>query len=212
MIVEGGLAGDPAWAVTLFASLLPQVDFASSEQEVIAAVGRLAEKGLVASAHGGWWRCSPPLEELAEAIQPFGSFAAVHLEIWDGDESVEAAHYAFVRGPFALVVAQPMLDDGHRIVTVNAVTDVELADLLTDLATSPTAPAPPSIESRCPGCGAAVDPDQQFCAGCGQNLMTESTPLIATCSSCGSEFDPGLGRYCAGCGAAVTPPPDRGEP
>lgn len=147
MVVEGHLADDPGWAVTLFAHTLPPVDFELSEESVASAVTRLGADDVVVAGDEGRWRCSPALEALADALLPMSSYAAVRLEVWDEDEPLERAHYVFVRGPFALLVVRPLLDDdGRRIVTLDAVGDVELADFLTDLRAGPKPAASSAVE------------------------------------------------------------------
>ncbi len=47
----------------------------------------------------------------------------------------------------------------------------------------------------CPQCGAAVDQDDRFCAGCGSTLAL-------TCTDCGAGLEPGDG-FCTLCGARV---------
>jgi DNA-directed RNA polymerase subunit RPC12/RpoP len=207
MLVEGASSDDPAWAVTLFQSLIPQVDFALAEADVESALRRLAESGFVTTAGEQGWRFSELLESLAESLQPFGTYAAVHLEAWKGDEPIEASHLAFVRGPFALVVIRPTQDGRRRSVMVDAITDIELADLLMDLAALPPASGSGTAEAVCPHCGAAVEDDQRFCAQCGGSLEGATPSQAIVCPSCGAVVDPGEGQYCAQCGAAVAPPP-----
>ena len=207
MLVEGVSSDDPAWAVTLFRTLVPQVDFTIAEDEVESALRRLAESGLVTAAGERGWRFSELLESLAESLQPFGAFAAVHLEAWDGDEPLEASHLAFVRGPFALVVMRPLSDNGQRGVTVDAVSDIELADLLTDLAVTPSVAGAGSAESMCSHCGAQVEGDQKFCAKCGEALGAVEPTGATACSSCGARVDLNEGAFCSQCGAAVAVPP-----
>jgi len=210
MLVEGASSDDPAWAVTLFKSLVPQVEFNISEDKVEAALGRLSEAGLVNAAGEPGWRFSELLEGLAEALQPFGAYAAVHLEAWDGDEPIEASHLAFVRGPFTLVVIRPMADGGLRTVTVDAITDIELADLLTDLAVAPSVVGAGPAKPVCPHCGAQVEGDQKFCATCGEGLGAVGPTGATACPSCGAEVDLSKGAFCSQCGAAVAVAPNDG--
>ncbi|HYL41143.1 MAG TPA: zinc ribbon domain-containing protein, partial [Candidatus Binatus sp.] len=44
----------------------------------------------------------------------------------------------------------------------------------------------------CQNCGASVEPDQRFCAECGN-------PLAMGCPSCGTSIKPGQ-RFCGNCG------------
>ena len=203
MLVEGASSDDPAWAVTLFMSLVPQVEINISEDKVEAALGRLSEAGLVSAAGERGWRFSELLESLAESLQPFGSYAAVHLEAWDGDEPIEASHLAFVRGPFALVVIRPMTEGGLHTVTVDAITDIELADLLTDLAATPSVAGTATAAPVCPHCGAQVERDQKFCAKCGEDLGNVGLAGATRCPSCGADVDLNEGAFCSQCGAPV---------
>ena len=210
MLVEGASSDDPAWAVTLFQSLVPQVDFAPTEGEVESALRRLAESALVTAAGERGWGFSELLESLAESLQPFGAYAAVHLETWDGDEPIEAAHLVFVRGPFALVVMRPLSDDGQRSVTVDAISDIELADLLMDLAVTPSVVGAGAAKPACPSCGAQVEGDQKFCATCGEGLGAVDPTGATACPSCGAEVDLNEGAFCSRCGAAVAGAPNEG--
>lgn len=211
MLVEGTSSDDPAWGVSLFRSLVPQVDFDLSEELVAAALVRLAESGHVTAAGEGGWRFSELLESFADAVQPFGSYAGVHLEAWNGDEPIEAAHLAIVRGPFALVVMRPMIDGGRRTVAVDAITDIELADLLTELAVTPIAADAGTAGSACPSCGGQVGDGQSYCAACGANLGNSTPEGRQPCPSCGVDTDPTEDAFCWNCGAGLRTSPSGGD-
>lgn len=90
-----------------------------------------------------------------------------------------------------------------------------LADLDARLArgAGPVPPVPPPLPAaqaaqaaaehaaRCPGCGAVVDQDDQFCTHCGCQLAH----TVRHCAECGGYPGP-QDRYCIFCGAALTPP------
>lgn len=59
----------------------------------------------------------------------------------------------------------------------------------------------------CSACGRLASPEDKFCAGCGQMLPAESTPVEVTpppltCPACGQSFQSG-DRFCAGCGRTL---------
>ena len=58
--------------------------------------------------------------------------------------------------------------------------------------------APPPTD-RCRECGRAVEPDANFCPGCGAGLPDPSEP--ASCPECGERFDDD-DQFCSNCGAA----------
>ncbi len=57
------------------------------------------------------------------------------------------------------------------------------------------APVARPLLHRCVGCGAALSPDDRFCAKCG-------TPVAARCPQCGAAVQ-AEDRFCVGCGASL---------
>ncbi|WP_139809980.1 ComF family protein [Sphingomonas azotifigens] len=64
-----------------------------------------------------------------------------------------------------------------------------------------------ALPPRCPGCGAIVEADHRFCAGCWDSLQFLGAPWCAACNL-PFDFDRGPGARCAAC--LADPPPHDG--
>jgi hypothetical protein len=225
LIVEGRMATDLAWPVTLFSYLLPALDFGLDDQALQEAVHGLQSSGLVHAGDDGRYAISDPLLELCHALLPVVSFAALHVAaaapeapVKDGKTTGEATHLAFVRGQYAILMAQPVVDEqGQRLVNLDCLEEAELASILFELGlpgqtvvAAPAVPATPApalaAAPVCPACGAAISTNDRFCGRCGATLQVAAPPPQAApsaCPRCQAPLKPGA-KFCARCGALLS--------
>jgi len=180
MLVEGRTAFDLAWQVTLFTYLLPFLDYELDERTIETALQSLQERHLVSRTDDSRYAISDPLLELGDALLPVVSYAALHIEEQDESGGVSSTHLVFLRGSAAILVVQPVVDErGRRVLVIDSVDGVELAEMLFELglpgrqlvgASPGAASTPATALSICPACGAHIKPGAKFCTQCGAPL------------------------------------------
>ncbi len=173
MLVQGRTARDLGWHVTLFMHLLPVIDYGLDEAQTAEAVRGLAEQHLVLPTADGRNKISEPLLELADGFAPVVSFAGVHLRSFDLSTQSHSKHLVILRGRLAILLVEPVITaNGARVIAMDGIDEVELAEVLFDLGLSnsrfaATARAAAAEPKTCPVCGDKIQPGDKFCARCG---------------------------------------------
>jgi predicted nucleic acid-binding Zn ribbon protein len=228
MLLDGRTAYDLTWQVTLFTYLLPFLNYELDEETIEVALQEIQKHGLVTQTDGGQYTIKDPLLELFGALLPLASYAGLHVEVWDGSDNIDGTHLAFLRGRSTVLIVQPVVEEsGEKVVALDCVDDVELAEVLFKLGlpgqqlagTSPEMLQAPGHQT-CPTCGAEIVPDQKFCTACGTPLAESTieetlvsvrvpTSTSSTCPACGASVKAGL-KFCTQCGASLAETPAAG--
>jgi hypothetical protein len=220
MLVEGRMASDLGWMVTMFGVLLPALDAGLDDGALAGALAGLQAQGLVAPSDDGRYAMGDALLELCHALLPVISFAAlnvaanvaanvaVNVAAHGAGGRDDVTHLAFVRGHDAILMAQPSVNErGERVVNLDCLEDADLGSILFELGLPGSKlvnmPAAPVV---CPTCGVATEPGQQFCRACGNPLAGKAAPIAAAapavCARCQSPLRAGT-AFCPRCGARV---------
>jgi hypothetical protein len=222
ILVEGVTARDLGWAVTAFACIFPFLDYDLDADKIAMGLAGLETKGLVSAIENHRYALTEQLLDLCGPLLPIVSYGAMHLEQRDNAGAMHANYLAFIRGAMTVLVAEPVVNqEGQRVMALDCVDAVRLADILFDLglpdmnlmlSTQETR----SVQERrvCPSCGAERIPNRQFCTQCGAAFESDEkqrekaptpTDVEVTCPICKAPVKPGR-KFCSACGAPLTTP------
>ncbi len=203
VLAEGRMANDLAWPVALFTYLLPFLDFELDEGAIQSALAGLETEGLVSRAEDGRYTVSSSLLDLADALLPVVSYAALHVDVQDQTGAVNGTHLAFLRGGAALLMVQPVVDEnGERVMALDSLEAERFAEIIFELGLPGRLTGLGLPELRiCPTCGAETRPGLAFCTQCGTEMSMATGEAEVAGSAVPDVTTAPSPRLCPNCGA-----------